>query len=193
MGKKSTPKVPEQYDLQELLKYNTDLNRFNSYNPFGSQTWSEDPSGQWSMTQSINPEMQEMLDSQMDFVKQGPTRRDTPQPMQDMYQTLMDKRAEKIGTTPGYSPDVPPSSSPIPPPRESMMPGQGAGTGEDAVRETGFVMPGHSTPDDPGWRDRMADALGSLNSGQYGQNGYGIGSAMAAAAPGIKKLMDRRG
>ena len=192
MGKKSTPKIPEAYDLEELLKYNTDLNRFDSYNPWGSQTWSEGANGKWAMTQEVAPEMQGLLDSQMDFVKQGPTRRDTPQPIQDMYQALMDKRSAISGGQPGYSPDVPPSSAPIP---QGMMPGQEGGpTGEDVA--AAGMMPGHAgqEPQVEDWRQRMAAAMQGMNDGQgfaVGQRGYGAGSALGAAMPGIKAAYEK--
>lgn len=104
--------MPEPYDLQELLKYNTDLNRFNSVNPWGSQTWEADPSGQWTMTQAISPDMQGIYDQQLAFLNQGNTPYDMPGPLKDSYQSLMDRRSQVWGATPGYSPDVPSTSQP---------------------------------------------------------------------------------
>lgn len=36
----------------------TTANRINQYNPFGSLTYGQDPSGQWSQTMNLSPEMQ---------------------------------------------------------------------------------------------------------------------------------------
>lgn len=36
----------------------TEANRINQFNPFGSLTYGQDPSGQWSQTMSLSPEMQ---------------------------------------------------------------------------------------------------------------------------------------
>lgn len=191
MGKKSTPKIPESYDLEELLKYNTDLNRFDSYNPWGSQTWSEGADGQWAMTQSVAPEMQGLLDQQMDFVNQGSNRRQTPQPLSDMYQALMDKRSKLSGATPGYSPDVPGSSAAP----QGMMPGQEGGpTGEDVA--AAGMMPGHAgqAPEGEDWKQRLAGAMQGMNEGQgfaVGQRGYGAGSALGAAMPAIRAAIDK--
>ena len=120
MGKKSTPDIPEPYKLEELLKASTDMNRFDSYNPFGSQTWDEGSDGRWSMTQAINPEFQGLMDKQLDFVNRGPNRIETPGPMKDTYQALMDKRSQVWGGTPGYHPDVQGGQP------QSMMPGAAA-------------------------------------------------------------------
>ena len=67
MGKKSTPKVPEAYKLEDLLKYNTDLNRFDSENTFGTQTWSQD-GDRWKMTQAVKPEYQGLIDKHREHV-----------------------------------------------------------------------------------------------------------------------------
>lgn len=41
----------------------TDANRVNQYNPFGSSTWSQDPSGQWSQSVGFSPQMQTLYDN----------------------------------------------------------------------------------------------------------------------------------
>ena len=178
MGKKSTPKMPEPYDLQELMKYNTDLNRFDSVNPFGSQTWATGDDGRMTMTQDINPQMQGLLDQQFSFVNQGATPYEQPQPMQDMMQALMDKRAALSGATPGYAPDVPATSSPRPQ--------------VSAVTEAFPPVPEAQPEQTVG--QRMAAGMGAMNDGQgyqVGQGGYGAGSAMGAAIPAVKAMYDK--
>lgn len=143
MGKKSTPEVPEAYKLEDLLKYNTDLNRFDSENPFGTQNWSQE-GDRWKMTQAVNPEFQGLMDKQLSFLNRGNPGAETPGPMRDAMQALMDKRSNVWGGTPGYHPDVPSNA-------------QQQGFGAD----TESMMPGH-TADQPAPAEqgnKMAEAL----------------------------------
>ena len=39
----------------------TTANRVNQFNPYGSLTWGQDPSGQWSQTTQFSPEMQALM------------------------------------------------------------------------------------------------------------------------------------
>lgn len=72
MGKKSKP--PPAPDYTALAKQTADsqnqqlaaqtvANRPDQYNPYGSVKWSQDPSGKWTQTTSLNPAEQELLDS----------------------------------------------------------------------------------------------------------------------------------
>lgn len=67
MGKKSDIKAPEAYDLQELLDSQVKLNRFDSENPWGTQTWNTLPDGRMKMSQDINPELQTAMDKQIAY------------------------------------------------------------------------------------------------------------------------------
>ena len=72
MGKKSKP--PPAPDYTALAKQTADsqnqqlaaqtvANRPDQYNPYGSVKWSQDPTGKWTQTTSLNPAEQELLDS----------------------------------------------------------------------------------------------------------------------------------
>jgi len=159
MGKKSTPKVPDAYKLDELLKYNTDLNRFDSENMFGTQKWSQE-GDRWKMTQAVNPEFQGLIDKQLDFVNRGNRGSETPGPMRDTYQSLMDKMSSKYGATPGYHPDVP--SNVRPPPDPASADPALAGPGQGAPE--GSMMPGHSElPPEASVAEKMAAALANYD------------------------------
>lgn len=137
--------MPEPYDLQELMKYQTDMNRFNSVNPWGSQTWSTDPSGKMTMTQDISPELQGIYDQQLSFLNQGNTPYEMPGPLQDSYQGLMDKRSQIWGAQPGYRPDVPATS---------------VSRGTPGGQQMGPPAPEQPATDDR--RSRLAEALRSM-------------------------------
>lgn len=49
----------------EAAKYATRANRINQYTPYGSLTYSESPSGQWSQQMNLTPQAQSTLDKQM--------------------------------------------------------------------------------------------------------------------------------
>ena len=171
MGKKSTPKVPEAYKLEDLLKYNTDLNRFDSVNPWGSQKWSQD-GDRWTMTQSIDPKFQGLMDKQMEFVNRGNRGSETPGPMRDTYQSLMDKMSSKYGATPGYHPDVP---SNVQPPPDPALAGPGPGAPE------GSIMPGHSVTPEASMADKLAAALGNyekIKGNEWASAGAAMGDWM---------------
>jgi len=173
MGKKSTPEVPEAYKLEDLLKYNTDLNRFDSENPFGTQKWSQE-GDRCKMTQAVNPEFQGLIDKQLDFVNRGNRGSETPGPMRDTYQSLMDKMSSKYGATPGYHPDVPSNVRPPPDPAaDPALAGPGPGAPE------GSMMPGHSEPPpEASVAEKMADALSKydkIKGNEWASAGSAIG------------------
>ena len=122
MGKKSTPEMPERYELEEMLKYNTDLNRYDAINPFGSQKWSVGEDGRWTMTQAPSEKFSGLMDQQFDFVNRGPEYyggspgRDAAQ--QKLFENMMGKYGTSSG---GPTPDVP-SSTPSAPSSYSSAP-----------------------------------------------------------------------
>ncbi len=50
---------------QQMLDQQTRANRPNMYTPWGQQTWTESPNGQWSSTIQLSPDQQAALDAQM--------------------------------------------------------------------------------------------------------------------------------
>lgn len=114
MGGKSQPEIPEAYDLDELLKYNTDLNRFDSVNPFGSQKWSEQENGRWLMTQEPSPLLQSMMHDQFDFVNRGPDYYEGSPTRDAAQQRLQANMMRKHGGLRSQIYDVPSSTPPDP-------------------------------------------------------------------------------
>lgn len=61
----------QQQTNQETARTQAALNRFDQYNPFGSLTWTQQPSAynggedKWTATQSLTPEAQAILDKQV--------------------------------------------------------------------------------------------------------------------------------
>ena len=73
MGKKSQPKALD-YEAaaeqtaagnKEALEYQTQANRPNQYNPWGSVEWSQDDAGNWTQNTTLNEDSQGALDSQL--------------------------------------------------------------------------------------------------------------------------------
>jgi len=114
MGKKSSPEIPERYELEELLKYNTDLNRYDAVNPFGTQRWETGADGRWTMIQEPNEELMGMMHSQYDFVNRGPEYYETGSNLDSAQQQLTQNMMSKYGAQPGFNPDIPNSAPPAP-------------------------------------------------------------------------------
>lgn len=78
MGKKSTPPAPDYRAAAEetatanldMAKYQTNANRIDQYNPYGSLTYAQDANGNWSQFETYDPRIQAALDSQIG-VQQG--------------------------------------------------------------------------------------------------------------------------
>jgi hypothetical protein len=70
MGKKDTPDykgAAEQTAASDerMLDKQTEANRPNQYNPWGSMEWTQDEGGKWSQTQTLTEDTQAALDAQM--------------------------------------------------------------------------------------------------------------------------------
>jgi Chaperone of endosialidase len=71
-SKSETPATPDYYGLanqqfgqnQQLLEQQTQANRPNQATPWGATNWSQDPQGNWSEIQSLNPQEQANLTGQ---------------------------------------------------------------------------------------------------------------------------------
>lgn len=74
MGKKSKPKAPETPDYMGMAREQgaqdrqtaldiADMSRINQVNQMGTQEWSQDPSGRWTLTQNLSPGQQQMFDT----------------------------------------------------------------------------------------------------------------------------------
>lgn len=74
MGKKSTPAPPPAPDYQALAQQQADLskeavnqqttvNRYNQVTPYGNLTWTQGPNDQWTATQTLSPEQQQLLNT----------------------------------------------------------------------------------------------------------------------------------
>lgn len=67
--------IPEAYELSELVDAAKESNRFDSFNPWGSQTWNADKT---AMTQSVNPELQAAVDKNIAFANRDAPVYNTP-------------------------------------------------------------------------------------------------------------------
>ncbi len=72
MGKKSTPDYTGAAEAtaasdREMLERQTQANRPNQVNPWGSLTWAQDPQGNWTQTQELTGDAQSALDAQMEM------------------------------------------------------------------------------------------------------------------------------
>lgn len=70
LNKPQTPASPDYTALanqqaqqnQQLLAQQTAANRYNQVTPYGNMTWTQDPSGNWTQTQTLSPAQQQLLD-----------------------------------------------------------------------------------------------------------------------------------
>ena len=162
MGSKKTPKVPEPYPLEDLLKYETDLNRYDTKGIFGGNSWTQGADGRWTQEQTLTPQMQAVLDQQYAFLGQPRQRYDQPEPMKELYQALMDKRNLRGGGQEGYYPDVPQTSTAMPQASVPMSaPDDMNAIPEDAVETIGGRQDG----------SQGAGPYGNAPSGTYGTVG----------------------
>ncbi len=79
MGKKSAPPPPPDYSALALQQAALDkaaageqtvANRPNQITPFGNETWSQNPAGEWTQTSTLNPADQKLLDQERAFQSQ---------------------------------------------------------------------------------------------------------------------------
>ncbi len=72
-GKSSPPPAPDYRAAavetaagnKEMAEYATKANRIDQFNPYGSLTYNQDPTGKWSQTMNLTPQAQATLDKQI--------------------------------------------------------------------------------------------------------------------------------
>lgn len=176
MGALSKGKVPKAFTLEELLKLETDLNMTDSYGAFDQQQWSQGEDGRWSNQQTLTPQMQQVLDRQYEFLGKGPSYYEQPDPLKELYQSLMDKRSSRYGGQEGYSPDVPThqggmGSSDVVQGLAAALSGQDQASNPNAP-PTMLGDQGQNANSQPPSRDQMGSSWGadsSLNGTTSGQ------------------------
>lgn len=63
MGKKSTPTAPTPPSATEVIDAQADVNRYDTYSPFGNTTWSKNnDTGRWRQDNTFSPEAQRLFD-----------------------------------------------------------------------------------------------------------------------------------
>ena len=101
MGKKS-PKALKQHEIEGLARQQNRMNNPNVSNIFGSTTTTFGPDDQANIVQTLSPEMQGIINSQMDFVGQGPAQLgDYSNPF---IQSMMQGNSDAIARRGGYAP-----------------------------------------------------------------------------------------
>lgn len=96
MGKPDV-KVPEPYDLQELLDTQVKMNRFDSTNPWGSQTWHRLPDGRFRMDQQVRPELQAAVDQNIAFANRPAPQYEMMGGMRKNFNALAQAMASRAG------------------------------------------------------------------------------------------------
>ena len=100
MGKQS-PKAFKPHEIEGFARQQNRMNNPNITNAFGSTTTTFGPDDQANIVQQLSPQMQGIIDSQMDFVGQGPAQLgDFNNPF---LQSMMQGNASGIARRGGYA------------------------------------------------------------------------------------------
>lgn len=77
-----------QVDPQKVIQQEQQLNRLNTYTPFGSQTYETGPDGRTSFNTTLSPEMQSLVSGLLGKAGQSAERYKQPEYMADMRNRL---------------------------------------------------------------------------------------------------------
>ena len=100
MGKPDV-NIPESYSLEEIVDADKQINRFDSFNPWGSQTWNADKT---AMTQAVKPELQAAVDKNIEFANRDAAQYAMGDELRGNMNALGSLMAERMG---GSFQDVP--------------------------------------------------------------------------------------
>lgn len=189
MGKQS-PKALKPQEIEALARQQNRMNNPNVSNIFGSTNTVFDANDQANITQTLSPEMQGLINSQMDFVGQGPAQMgDFSNPfLQGMMQNTANSLARTggwgqspdasqmggfSGSAPQWNQNQPPPPSPQPDPQLSFgLQGSPQGNPQPTV-----------TPQSGGFNPQaLAGALSQMSGGggqsPYSSMGLNIGQLL---------------
>lgn len=123
----SAGKPPKAPDPRLVIQAQEQANHYNQTNPYGSATWSKDPSGNSTLNQSFSPRMQAADDRAFQLSQKDFTPQYVPQGLNDLSSAVLSKVGSKYGLTPGQGFDTNMKNHYQPPP--SIQPGQLNGQG----------------------------------------------------------------
>jgi hypothetical protein len=189
--------IPEAYELEELIDAQKELNRFDSHNPWGSQTWDDTKT---VMTQSVNPELERAVDQNVAYANSNAPVYNSPWRLQnagfDMISEVMGRagmpastaqlvqesnpRVRKMsqGGAPYPAPATPAPAAPADP--AGQQPVDPAQSGGNPSAPYGGPAPGGSAPGPGG----PAQTVGPAAPGQTG----GAPPAQQAPLPNDPRL-----
>ena len=99
MGKQSS-KALKPHEIEAMARQQNRMNNPNQSNIFGSTTTTFGPDDQANIVQTLSPEMEAIIGSQMDFVSQGPAQ--MGEYSNPFYQSMMGSVANRIGERSGF-------------------------------------------------------------------------------------------
>lgn len=93
--KKKAPEMPAAPDYIALIKEQARQNRVDTKSPYGSQTYEQTPDGRWTSTTSFAPEVQGLLDRQLNLAGTGTGNKDYGQ-YQDMAMAMARRQLDPV-------------------------------------------------------------------------------------------------
>lgn len=146
----------------EAVKYQTEANRVNQYSPWGSSTWTKDKDGKWTQTETLAPELQAALNSQL-AIQQGKSDQ-----AQSMLQSVKDSYSQ-----PFNAPDRASYMAGVNPVNQQSF-GQAGQFSSNANQNLSFNS---GTPGLTTTYDRFNSSTPGLNTDSFGVGGAGAQAA----------------
>lgn len=94
----------EQVDMDELIRTQAEVNRYDLDSPFGRTRWGRGANGEWSRTDQLSPENQALYDARNDYLAQGPVQH-RPQPLPPWLGAMGRQHLQRVSNRFGY--DIP--------------------------------------------------------------------------------------
>ena len=188
MGGKSTPKALKPHEIESFARQQNHMNNPNQYNYFGSTETTFGPDDQATIRQTLSEPIQGIIDSQTDFVSQGPAQ--LGEFSSPFWQSMMQGTANSIARRSGYAP---PDASQMGGfnssfPDFNQNPSQDEAMGEMNLPGAGVDF-SNAQQQGPSFADRAAPLAEALK--QYGQAGSNPYAKAGGSMMGLLQQMQR--
>lgn len=97
MSSSDSSKPPPAPDPEQMIRLQTQYNRFGTNTPFGSQSWSTDENGNATLNTNVSPQMQGAIDRAFAAAETPFTKQYVPQGMDQLSSALLGKVGKRYG------------------------------------------------------------------------------------------------
>lgn len=164
----SPPKAP---DPNTVIRAQENANHFNTSNPFGSASWAAGPDGRDTLTQSMSPQMQAMMDQA--FASAGAPRQQmqVPEGMNQLASAILGRVGARYGLGNGNA------NNPTIPGQANFPHGGGGALNTNMAKSNAAPpSPGMGTPGGPSPMDQLSlQGNPGAMQGQMGALGGSMG------------------